>query len=296
MLLITPASFMQLLFAAEDPQMPFYFIMPWRILRMVGFILSVFLPGFYITLLSFHQDQIPFRCWQPWQTPGSGFLFQQGLRCSSSCFCSACCEKPACRCLLPSRQPLRLYPVSLSATRPFGAVSFPDVDGDWCTFLRCGLHPLQPGFCCHADDPSLFVLTISSMFGLFGFFISLFLIVQYAANHNPFGQPYLAPFSPFSISKIIGNLMRFPGKRKGWRAMKRILMLLSMLSLLLSGCWDNKEVQDINYITALGIDYKDNKYIIYVQMLDFATIAKQESRSQLKSANLGRPRNRHHID
>ncbi|MBX4147668.1 Ger(x)C family spore germination protein [Paenibacillus sp. FSL W7-1279] len=66
--------------------------------------------------------------------------------------------------------------------------------------------------------------------------------------------------------------------------MKRVLMLLSMLSLLLSGCWDNKEVQDINYITALGIDYKDNKYIIYVQMLDFATIAKQESSKPTEKA------------
>ncbi|MGV2805794.1 spore germination protein, partial [Clostridium perfringens] len=27
--LIAPASFMQLLFAAEDPQMPFYFVIPW---------------------------------------------------------------------------------------------------------------------------------------------------------------------------------------------------------------------------------------------------------------------------
>lgn len=66
--------------------------------------------------------------------------------------------------------------------------------------------------------------------------------------------------------------------------MKRVLLLLSMLSLLLSGCWDNKEVQDINYITALGIDYKDDKYIIYVQMLDFATIAKQESSKPTEKA------------
>ena len=27
---------------------------------MVGFLISIFLPGFYITLLAFHQDQIPF--------------------------------------------------------------------------------------------------------------------------------------------------------------------------------------------------------------------------------------------
>lgn len=66
--------------------------------------------------------------------------------------------------------------------------------------------------------------------------------------------------------------------------MKRVCILVCLASLLLSGCWDNKEVQDINYITALGIDYKDEKYIIYVQMLDFATIAKQESSKQTEKA------------
>lgn len=66
--------------------------------------------------------------------------------------------------------------------------------------------------------------------------------------------------------------------------MKRVLMLVCMISLVLTGCWDNKEVQDINYITALGVDYKDGTYIIYVQMLDFATIAKQESSKQTEKA------------
>ncbi|WP_456287731.1 Ger(x)C family spore germination protein [Paenibacillus sp. AK002] len=66
--------------------------------------------------------------------------------------------------------------------------------------------------------------------------------------------------------------------------MKRVWILVCLTSLLLTGCWDNKEVQDINYITALGVDYKDEKYIIYVQMLDFATIAKQESGKQTEQA------------
>ncbi|WP_433940543.1 Ger(x)C family spore germination protein [Paenibacillus lautus] len=66
--------------------------------------------------------------------------------------------------------------------------------------------------------------------------------------------------------------------------MKRVWILVCVAALLLSGCWDNNEVQDINYITALGVDYKDNKYIIYVQMLDFATIAKQETSKPTEKA------------
>jgi len=66
--------------------------------------------------------------------------------------------------------------------------------------------------------------------------------------------------------------------------MKKLLCLFFIISVLLAGCWDNKEVQDINYITALGIDYKEDQYIIYVQMLDFATIAKQEGTKQTETA------------
>lgn len=66
--------------------------------------------------------------------------------------------------------------------------------------------------------------------------------------------------------------------------MKRILLLVWILPFLLTGCWDNKEVQDINYITALGVDFKDGQYMVYVQMLDFATVAKQQDSKQTDQA------------
>ncbi|OPA73318.1 hypothetical protein BVG16_29380 [Paenibacillus selenitireducens] len=49
-----------------------------------------------------------------------------------------------------------------------------------------------------------------------------------------------------------------------------------MMILSLTGCWDIKSVQDINYITGLGIDYKNGKYVVYTQTLDFSRVAKQE--------------------
>ncbi|MCR8995055.1 Ger(x)C family spore germination protein [Brevibacillus laterosporus] len=52
-----------------------------------------------------------------------------------------------------------------------------------------------------------------------------------------------------------------------------------LLLILLTGCWDNKNIQDLNYVTALGIDFKDGEFIIYTQSLDFTNIAKQEGAS-----------------
>ncbi|MGE7904981.1 Ger(x)C family spore germination protein [Peribacillus sp. NPDC094092] len=50
------------------------------------------------------------------------------------------------------------------------------------------------------------------------------------------------------------------------------------LFLLLSGCWDEKTIQDFHYITAIGIDYKDGEYIVYTQLVDFAAVAKTEAK------------------
>ncbi|MEY8189625.1 Ger(x)C family spore germination protein [Peribacillus simplex] len=60
--------------------------------------------------------------------------------------------------------------------------------------------------------------------------------------------------------------------------MKVILrIILFVLSIaLLSGCWDTKDIQDIQYISAMGIDYQNGQYVIYVQVTSFAGVAKQE--------------------
>ncbi|MGE7877951.1 Ger(x)C family spore germination protein [Peribacillus muralis] len=61
--------------------------------------------------------------------------------------------------------------------------------------------------------------------------------------------------------------------------MKRILvsLFIGMSLLTLTGCWDTKDIQDIQYISAMGIDYRNGQYDIYVQVTSFAGVAKQES-------------------
>lgn len=62
--------------------------------------------------------------------------------------------------------------------------------------------------------------------------------------------------------------------------MKKKRMLAAALAFVslfsLTGCWDAKEIQHISYVTAIGIDYEKNRFIVYAQMLDFTSVAKQE--------------------
>lgn len=57
--------------------------------------------------------------------------------------------------------------------------------------------------------------------------------------------------------------------------MKRMPLLL-LVALFLSGCWDVDEPERMFYIFGLGVDYKDGKYIMHAQIIDFSNIAKSE--------------------
>lgn len=65
--------------------------------------------------------------------------------------------------------------------------------------------------------------------------------------------------------------------------MKAIIVVL-VCSLLLTGCWDLKAVQDMNIVTALGIDYEKDHYVVYVKLTDFAAVGTREGSGEPKPA------------
>ncbi len=57
---------------------------------------------------------------------------------------------------------------------------------------------------------------------------------------------------------------------------KKLLILFPSI-FLLTGCWDTREVEHVWYINALGVDFKNNQYVLYPQFINFSTFAKQET-------------------
>lgn len=56
--------------------------------------------------------------------------------------------------------------------------------------------------------------------------------------------------------------------------------VLLLLPCILTGCWSKYELQNMNYATAVGIDYVDGEYFIFAQMLDYSTVAKLEGQQK----------------
>lgn len=61
------------------------------------------------------------------------------------------------------------------------------------------------------------------------------------------------------------------------RRVKPKLLIASLLLLILGGCSDNtKSIQNLAYVTAIGLDYVNDQYIAYIQVLNFVDVAKTE--------------------
>ena len=72
--------------------------------------------------------------------------------------------------------------------------------------------------------------------------------------------------------------------------MKKYCLLL-LTALLLAGCWDANVPQKMYYAHGIGIDYVDDHFEVYVQVVDFANIAKSEQRQpDAPQAEVGRGR------
>lgn len=57
-------------------------------------------------------------------------------------------------------------------------------------------------------------------------------------------------------------------------------LLVLALSVFSVGCWDTKEIEQMVYVNAIGIDFKEGQYSIYAQAISFSNLAKKEAGGQ----------------
>lgn len=69
----------------------------------------------------------------------------------------------------------------------------------------------------------------------------------------------------------------------------RCILVNALLTMLLTGCWGSKEIEHMIYVNTVGVDYVDNKVVVYIQMVNFSGIAKKEAgQSQEQKTFIGK--------
>lgn len=211
MVLIAPCNLLSLLKTPEDSYSPYHFVIFERILRLVGLTIAIFLPGFWVALTSYNMDQIPFpllatvtnsRFGLPFSSPveliimlGMFELFREaGIRLPKAVgqtiavLGGLIIGDAAIRAGLTS--PTMLVVSATTAVATFTLVN--QTLSGTVSIIR------------------LFILVLSSIFGLFGFFVGMLCLVAYLSILESFGLPYLAPISPFIRKDLMSAILKKP--------------------------------------------------------------------------------------
>ncbi|QCR32402.1 spore germination protein [Lysinibacillus sp. SGAir0095] len=206
---ITPINFFYLLKTSEDNENTIIFSSFERMLRLLGVILGIALPAFWLALTLFHQDQLPLQLLATVVIANRGLPFpavlemlillvifelfrEAGLRMPSKIGTTVgvvgglIIGDAAIRAGITS--PAMVVVIALSTIASYSIVNQSLVT--MVVMIRIS-----------------FIL-VTSLFGLFGFFVCFYLLLLYIANIRIFGTPYLDITADLSWQSIKKALFR----------------------------------------------------------------------------------------
>jgi hypothetical protein len=212
--LIAPANLFLLIKTPEDIHFTALSSTFGQTLRLSGLVLSLLLPAFWVAILSYHQDQLPYfllatinvnRLGIPLGITGEMFIMLLSLE-------------------ILREAGIRLPAAIGSTITVVGGLIIGDAA------IRAGF--LSPSFVVIGAITQIFGSTLSSqalagtvsilrfflfflssVLGIYGFFLSFFILMTHLSTLYSFGVPYLAPISP-PFKDFPSDILRLPW---GWK-------------------------------------------------------------------------------
>lgn len=216
--IVAPGNLFFLLKSAEDTENTYIYNSFERMMRIVGLVISTFLPGFWVALTSFHQNQIPFTLLATVVESRRGIPLPSVLEAVLMMLLFELFREAGMRLPLPVGQTLSVV----------GGLIIGDAA------IRAGLTSASMLVIIGASTVAtftlsnqsligtltllrFFVLFPSGMFGLPGFFTALFCILLYMARIRTFGVPFLELATRINVSNILHAIFRLPAKANNQR-------------------------------------------------------------------------------
>ncbi|MGF9712064.1 spore germination protein [Paenibacillus naphthalenovorans] len=223
--LVAPANLMLLVKTPEDIHYTALSSTFGQSLRLLGLVVSLMLPGLWVSLLAYHHDQIPFYLLATLTINRLGIPLSVTIEMFLALLFLEILREAGVR--LPST-------VGSTLTVVGGLIL-----GD--AAIRAGI--LSPGIVVIGALTHVFGATLTNqalsgtvsilrfmffcfaaLFGLYGFFLGIFILLVHLSTLHSFGVPYLAPLSPPFFKDLPNALFRLP-----WVWKKRRPKMLNIL-------------------------------------------------------------------
>ncbi|MFF2530136.1 spore germination protein [Brevibacillus sp. NPDC058079] len=212
--LIGPVNFFMLLNAAEDTSSSVFSVVFVRILRLACVIMALFLPGFWVGLITYHQEQLPYTLIATIVKSRQGVPLPAALEVLLMVLLFDLFKEAGLRLPLSIGQTLSVVgglivgqaaiSAGLTSTGSLVIVALSVM----ATFTLSNQHIVS--------SVTLFrfgILLLCSLLGMFGFMMSLLAMVLFFSNMRSFGVYYLSPLAPTSWHDLYKTLFRTPWRK-----------------------------------------------------------------------------------
>ncbi|UQZ81216.1 Spore germination protein XA [Paenibacillus konkukensis] len=208
---VAPVNLTFILNSSEDSYNFNLFVMFTRCMRMLGLLFSLFLPGFWIALLTFHQDQLPFSLLATLVISRQGVPLPVPLEALVMLLLFELFREAGMR--LPSTFGQTLSVVGgliIGQAAISAGITAPGILVVIALSVLSTFTLTNQSMVGMVSILRMIVLIISGMLGLFGFLVCLMGLVVYLVNQRSFGVYYMEPLAPPSIKSIWAAWVRTP--------------------------------------------------------------------------------------
>jgi len=216
--MITPPNIFLLFKSGEDNEYPSFVGSLERLLRIVGILISMLAPGFWLALSTYHQEQMPILLLATVVQSRTGLPFPTLMEILLMLFMFELFREASLR--LPSLLSGTMSVVGgliIGDAAIKAGITSPSMIIVIAISSIAAYTLVNQSFVTAMSIFRLFVILLSAFFGLFGFFLSLFFILIYVANIRVLGVPYLNIGANLNWLDIQKSLIRLAPKGYGKR-------------------------------------------------------------------------------
>jgi len=209
--LIGPATFALVLKSPEDVHFGFQYVSFVRMIRLFSFWMSILLPGLWVALTAFHQDQIPFQLMATIASSREGLPFNAQLEMFILLLLLEIFREAGVRLPTSIGQTLTVIGALVigDAAIRAGLVS-PSVVIVGSITAVMGVTLVNQTLSSIVSVLRIVIFLISSFIGMYGLILAMILLLFYMSRIKSFGVPYLTPISPPNFKDMLKAYLRLP--------------------------------------------------------------------------------------
>ncbi len=208
---ITPADLFMLLKSGEDLDYPSVTSSIERVLRIFGILIALLLPAFWLALTTFHQEQLPFPLLATIVQANTGLPLPSALEMLGMLFMFELFREAGLR--LPSTLSGTISVVGgliIGDAAIRSGITSPAMIVVIAISTIATFTLVNQSLVTAVSVARVLFIIATSIFGLFGLFLSMYLTVLYLANVRVYGVPYINFTADLSWSNLKVSLFRPP--------------------------------------------------------------------------------------